>query len=77
MAGFFNISLIHWTRNSEHDNFAPSVAGIPPDLNTDLTLIPKKGKRNPEPGEKNNSRSILWKPLNSGNKLIILIDSIT
>ena len=40
MAGFFSFSLIRWTRNSEHANFAPSVAGIPPDLNTDLTLSP-------------------------------------
>jgi len=32
------ISLIHWTRVIEHDNFALSVAGIPPGLNFDLTL---------------------------------------
>ncbi len=39
-AGPTRIHKIRWTRHNEHDNFALSVAGTLPDLNTDLTLTP-------------------------------------
>jgi len=40
VAGFQGFSLIRWTQNSEHANFALSVAGIPPELNSGLALHP-------------------------------------
>lgn len=62
--GFFSFSLIRWTRNSEHDNFAPSVVGLPPCLNTDLTLI-QATEHELRSQVKNNSRSNLWKTAQS------------
>ena len=72
VAGFLSILLIHWTRNSEHDNFATSVAGFPPRSEYRSHSDSQNGKRNPEPGETHNSHSILWKPRNPDNKLIII-----
>jgi hypothetical protein len=69
MTGFFNNSLIiHWTQNSEHDNFAPSVAGIPPGLNTDLSVTPATVHLFWSQ-VKIYSRSILWKTAQSKQQI--------
>ena len=76
MAGFQSFSLIRWTRNSEHANFATSVAGIPTQAEFRYHINPGNVIRNLGHVKKIRVKSC-GKPLNPNNDLILLIEPNT